>query len=269
MADITAQQVQALRKKTGLAMMECKKALVEAAGDEAKAVEILRKKHADKMTDRAAKETTCGRIGVYADENCAAVAEVRCETDFVATNDVFTDFANKLAEQCAKTGITEVDSLLASEYEGGRTMKDLLTDVFGKLKENMGVERVARIEGPSACYVHHNGRVGAAVVCDTLPGEPGRHACMHVASTPVILGTTREEVDAALIEKARGEASAGTEGKPEQIREKIVDGKMNKWFADRVLVEQPFVMDDKKALGAFTKENGFTIKAFLKYEVGG
>ncbi len=269
MAEISAKQVQALRAKTDLAMMDCKKALVEADGDETKAVEILRKKFADKMTDRAHKETANGRIGVFADGQGAALAEIRCETDFVATNDAFRDLANKLAEQVLRTGITNVEELTASKLHDGQTVKGLLVDAYGKMKENLGIRRLTRIEGAGACYVHHNGRVGAAIVCDTDPGEAGRHVCMHVASTQTIVGLVREDVDAALVAEGRERAKEGTAGKPEQIIEKIVNGKMGKWFSERVLTEQPFVMDDKKSVGAFAKEGGFSIKGFVKYEVGG
>ncbi len=269
MAEISAKQVQALRAKTDLAMMDCKKALVEAGGDEAKAMEILRKKFADKMSDRGDKETANGRIGVFADETCVGLSEVRCETDFVATNDTFRGLADTVARQCAKLGETDVDKLKASKLESGQTITELLTDCFGKLKENMAVQRAKRLEGPGACYVHHNGKVGAAIVCDKTPGDAGRNICMHIASTQVILGAVREDVDPALFAEAKEKALAEVEGKPDNIKEKIVEGKMNKWYGERVLVEQAFVMDDKKTVAEYAKENGFAVKGFIKYEVGG
>ncbi|MBN2563969.1 MAG: translation elongation factor Ts [Phycisphaerae bacterium] len=269
MAEISAKQVQALRAKTDLAMMDCKKALVEAEGDETRALEILRKKFADKMSDRAHKEMANGRIGVFADGQGAALAELRCETDFVATNDGFMQLANTIAGQVARTGITEVEQFKTSTLPDGRTVDDMMVDAFGKMKENLAIHRLAKIDGAGACYVHHNGKVGAVVTCDSDPGEAGRHVCMHVASTPLILGLVREDVDPAAVKEAREIAREGAAGKPEQIIEKIVDGKMRKWYSERVLVEQPFVMDDKKSVGGFAKESGFAIKAFLKYEVGG
>lgn len=269
MADINAKQVQALRVKTDLPMMDCKQALIEAGGDEKKALEILRKRFADKMSTRAEKETANGRIGVYATDQAAALAEVRCETDFVAGNELFKQLANQVAEQCARSGITDVERLKGASLPAGRTVNDLVTDAFGKFKENMGIHRLKRLEGPGACYVHHNGKVGTAIVCDAPPGEAGRHLCMHIASTPVILGLTREDVDPAAVKEAKERALTEIAGKPEQIKEKIVRGKMEKWYGERVLLEQPFVMDDKKTVGAYAKENGFVIKAFIKYEVGG
>lgn len=268
MADITAKAVQALRTKTGLAMMDCKKALTEADGDETIAVDLLRKKFADKMAERSEKVAANGRIGVFADESVAALAEIRCETDFVATNDKFRDLADTIAEQCAKSGITDVEALKQHRMGDGRTINELLIDAFGIIKENMSVQRLARIEGSGACYVHHNGQIGATITADNQPGDAGRHVCMHVASTAVILGVVREDVDGALANEARDKAASEAADKPPPIIEKIVDGKMNKWYSERVLVEQPFVMDDKKSVGQFCKDSGFALKRYLKFEVG-
>lgn len=269
MAEINAKQVQALRAKTDLAMMDCKSALVEAGGDEAKALEILRKKFADKMTTRADKEAGNGRIGVFADDQVAALAELRCETDFVATNDIFKELANTIAETCAKSGITDPEKIKDAKTPSGQTVNQLMVDAFGKIKENIGVRRLKRIEGPGACYVHHNGKVGTAIVGDKSPGEAGRQICMHIASTQSILGLVREDVDSKLVAEAKEKAREEAKGKPEPIIEKIVGGKLDKWYAERVLTEQPFVMDDKKSVGAFAKEKGFALKSYAKFEVGG
>src|SRR5262249_16443877 len=145
MAEISAKQVQALREKTGLAMMDCKKALAECAGDQTKALEFLRKKFADKMTERADKEAGNGRIGVYADDKAAALAELRCETDFVAGNSSFRELADKIAGQCARSNITDVEPLKASKTPDGRTVNDMLVDAFGIIKENMSIRRLARL----------------------------------------------------------------------------------------------------------------------------
>ena len=269
MAEISAKQVQALREKTGLAMMDVKKALIEVAGDETKALEYLRKKFADKMTERADKEAGNGRIGVYADDKAAALAEMRCETDFVAGNSTFRELADKIAAQCARSSITEVEPLKSSKAPEGRTVNDMLVDAFGVIKENISIRRLARLSGPGACYVHHNGKVAAAIVCDKPPGETGRQICMHIASTPVILGMAREQVDPKLVAEAREKATAESAGKLPQIIEKIVSGKMDKWYAERVLVEQPFVIDDKKSVGQFAAENGYKLTGYVKFELGG
>lgn len=269
MPEINAKQVQALRAKTDLAMMDCKAALVEAAGDETKALEILRRKFADKMSARADKEAANGRIGVHACGKCAALAEVRCETDFVATNDSFRALADAIADACASTGTTDVEKLKGIKTKSGQTVNELLVDAFGKLKENMNIQRAARIEGAGAAYVHHNGKVGAVIACDNDPGEAGRQICMHIASNVMLRGLSRSDIKSNEVEEAKAKASEEAKGKPPQIIDKIVAGKMDKWYAERVLTEQPFVMDDKKTVGQFAKDNGFTIKAYLKYEVGG
>jgi len=269
MAEISAKQVQALREKTGLAMMDVKKALVEAAGDEKKALELLRKRFADKMTERADKEAGNGRIGVYADDKAAALAEMRCETDFVATNEKFKELADQIAAQCARTGITDVEQLKASKMPDGRTVNEVLVDAFGIIKENISIRRLARLAGPGAGYVHHNGRVATIITAEKAPGDSGRHICMHIASTPVILGLRREHVDAKLVAEGKAKAEEESKGKPPNILEKIVAGKMDKWYGERVLTEQPFVMDDKKTVAAYAKENGYALTAYLKYEVGG
>lgn len=268
MAAISAKEVQELRTKTGLAMMDCKNALVEANGDQTSAMEILRKKFADKMATRADKEAANGRIGVYADDKGAAMCELRCETDFVATNSDFTNIADRLAEHCLKTGVVDVDAFKSSKMDNGQTVNEFMTDAFGRLKENMQIKRLDRIEGAGACYVHHNGQVGAAIACSATPGDAGRSICMHIASTADISGRVREDVDAKEVSEAKEKASAEAAGKPPQILDKIVAGKMDKWFAERVLVEQPFVMDDKKSVGEFAKENGFEITNYRKFEVG-
>ncbi len=269
MAEITAKQVQALRAKTDLAMMDCKKALVEAEGDEVKAVELLRQKFADKMASRSDKETANGRIGVFADSQGAALCELRCETDFVATNDDFRSYADGLAEHCLKSGTTEVEEFKNSKMENGQSVSEFLVDAFGKMKENLELRRLTKLPGAGACYVHHNGKIGSVIVCDKDPGEAGRSVCMHIASTQVIMGLGREDVDPAAAEEARKAAAEEATGKPEPIIEKIVAGKMDKWYSERVLSEQAFVMDDKKSVGDFGKENGFVITAFAKFEVGG
>lgn len=268
MAEISAKQVHALRAKTDLAMMDCKKALVEADGDEAKALELLRKRFADKMTERAEKETANGRIGVYGGPDGAAMVELRCETDFVATNSDFKALADRFAQHAVKSGITDVEKFKVSKVDGGQTVQEILVDAFGKMKENLNLVRIVKLDGAGAAYVHHNGRIGTIITGTNPPGDAGRGICMHIASAVTLSGLGRQDVDAKLVAEAREKAANEAKGKPEQILNKIVEGKMDRWFGERVLVEQPFVMDDKKTVGHFAKENGFDITSYLKYEVG-
>jgi len=271
MSDIPAQKVQALRAKTDLPMMECKKALVEASGNEEAAIEILKKRFADKMSSRADKETANGRIGIYADAKGGALVELRCETDFVANNSVFVELANQFARQCAETHQKDSEALLAGKaaFAGGRTLKELLADAYGKLNEKMEIRRAKCAHGAAVGYVHHNGKVAALITMDKPNETAGRQICMHIASAHVLLGLDRSAIDPKLVQEAEAAARAEVANKPPQIVDKIVSGKMDKWFGERVLLEQPFALDDKKTVGAFAKENGVTITGYLRYELGG
>ncbi len=270
MADISAAQVQSLRARTDLPLMDCKKALLECGGDETAAMEWLRKRFADRMSSRADKETANGRIGAYADEHGGALVEIRCETDFVATNSVFTELANQVARQAAATHLKDMAALRASrcEFAGGRTVEDLIAGAYGKLNEKIEVRRAACCHGAASWYVHHNGRIGAVVALDR-PHDVGRQFCMHVASRQVLLGLERGNVDSQQVRQAEEAARAEVANKPPQIIDKIVAGKMDKWFAERVLLEQPFAIDDKKTVGQAAREQGVVIKGYLRFEVGG
>jgi elongation factor Ts len=271
MPDISASQVQSLRSRTDLPLMDCKKALIDAGGDEDKAIEILREKFKDKMSSRADKEAANGRIGLFTDAKGGALVELRCETDFVAGNSVFVELANQFARQAAETHLKDAEGLLASKaaFAGGRTLKELMADAYGKLNEKMELRRARCIHGPAAGYVHHNGKVAAIVTTDKPNEAAGRQICMHIASAHVLLGLDRSAIDAKLVEEAKTAARAEVANKPPQIIEKIVAGKLDKWFAERVLLEQPFALDDKKTVAQFANENGVSITGYLRFELGG
>ncbi len=271
MPEISASQVQSLRSKTDLPLMDCKKALIDANGSEEAAIEILKKKYADKMSSRADKEAANGRIGIYADAKGGALAELRCETDFVANNTVYVELANQFARQCAETHQKDPEALMASKaaFAGGRTLKEILADAYGKLNEKLELRRAKCVHGPAAGYVHHNGKVAALVTMDKLNEAVGKQICMHIASSHVLLGLDRSAIPANLVEEATAAARAELTNKPPQIIDKIVAGKMDKWFGERVLLEQPFALDDKKTVGAFAKENGIAVTGYLRYELGG
>ncbi|MFO0973475.1 MAG: translation elongation factor Ts [Phycisphaerae bacterium] len=271
MPEISATQVSALRGRTGLPMMDVKKALVEANGDETAAIEILRKRFADKMSSRADKEAANGRIGCHTDARGGALVELRCETDFVANNAVFQELSNQFARQVAATHAKDAAALLASkaEFAGGRAMNDLLAEAYGKLNEKMEYRRGRCVHGAAAGYVHHNGKVGAVVTMDKPDNDAGKKISMHVASRQVLLGLDRAAIDVKVSDEARAAMRAEVPaGKPANIIEKIVDGKMDKWYAERVLLEQPFALDDSKTVGQFAKESGITVTGYLRFEVG-
>lgn len=270
MAEINAKQVQTLREKTGLPLMDCKRALSETSGDEAAAVELLRKKFADKMVSKADRVAANGRIGEFVGAGRAALVEVRCETDFVATNEVFKAFANTVARQAAETGATEAAKLQASTvaFDGNRPMQTLLEEAFSKLGEKLEIARVVLLNGSCASYVHFNGKVGSLVSTDKANPEFARQVCMHVASQQGEFWMTRGEVSKAAVDAETAKAREEVKGKPANIVDKIVEGKLNKWYAERVLPEQPFALDDKKSVSQAAKDAGVTVTGFCRLEVG-
>ena len=265
---IAASQVKALRDKTGISMADCKKALVEAEGNEAEAAEILQRKYAGQMQMRSEKEAANGRIGAYADGQAGALVELRCETDFVANSDQFKSAADALARLVTQSGETDPDQLMLTTGEDGKSGQDIVAAAFGTLKENMKIARAARIDHGVACYVHHNGLVGTVIAADGEGDGLARHLCMHIAAQRFLDGLTRQQVDPAKVERARELMKEQAAGKPENIVEKIVTGKMNKWYGERVLLEQPFAMDDKKTVQQVAEQAGITTSGYLKFELG-
>lgn len=265
---ITATQVKALRDKTGISMGDCKKALTESGGDEAQAIEILRRKYAGQMDMRADKEAANGRIGAYADGRVGALVELRCETDFVANSADFKSAANALAGIAARSGATAPEKLLAAKGDEGQSGQDIITAAYSKLKEKMVLARAAKLDKGAACYVHHNGLVGTVVAASGPGGEAAKQMCMHIAAQKVLDGLTREDISPAEVDKARQLMREQAAGKPANIVDKIVLGKMDKWYGERVLLEQAFAMDDKKTVGQVAKEAGITISGYLKFELG-
>jgi elongation factor Ts len=264
MAEITASMVKELREKTDAPMMECKKALTEAAGDMAKAEEILRVKLGNKASKAAARVTAEGIVGTYlaADGKLAAMVELNCETDFVAKNDDFIGLAAKLAALVAQQNPADVAALSALEIDG-QSVEAVRTALVGKIGENMSVRRFARIEakGQVASYVHAGAKIG--VLVDVVGGDEqlAKDLAMHIAaSKPKSL-----EIDAErriAIEKAR-EA-----GKPEAMLDKIAEGTVQKFLKEVTLLGQPFVKDDKQTIEALLKSKGASVASFVLYIVG-
>lgn len=263
MASITAQMVKDLRVKTDLPMMECKQALSENDGDMQAAVEWLRKKHKGKLADRADRATGEGRIGVYIDDagKVGALVELQCETAPVAKNDQFINLANAFAKKVAAGSEKEPDPATIREDP---EMDNLFTEVFGKMREAMNLTRCRRVEGDHlASYVHHDGKSGVMVALSAEPKSEHNVAadlCMHTLfSQP--LAIDRDGVPAEDVEKVRAEAIelAKSEGKPDQIVDKIAEGKVNAFYAERVLMEQLHVKSDdygKAKVGDILKQAG-------------
>jgi elongation factor Ts len=273
MAEISAAAVKALRERTNLPMMDCKKALTEASGDVDKAVELLRKAGAKLMEKRAGRTTTCGRIAVYVapGTNVGAMIDLRCESAPVANNEHFVQLANDMAQQLATgVGAASPEALMAqpSPSKSAPTLQQQFDELNNKIREVFKLERIVRIEGRCGGYAHHNGAVGVLLRFDGGNEELARDICMHVtAMRPAAL--FKEDIDPAVVAKEREILSeaARKEGKPENIIAKMVEGRLRNFYAECCLAEQPFVKDDKKTVGQVAKEAGMKLVSFVRWEL--
>lgn len=274
MAEITASMVKELREKTDLPMMDCKKALSETGGDMDAAIELLRKKGAAAAEKKAGRETAEGRVAVYVDKEkgVGAIAEVLCETAPTSNNPVFQEMVGKIARHAALSGDANPETILDENFvdDPGMTVRDVMNEVINKIRENMKINRLVRAEGRLGHYVHHDGRVAVLL---QVEGE-GNDAvladiCMHItAMMPRALD--RESIPAAEIAKEKEivREQIIASGKPENLVDKISQGKMNRWFSEQVLLEQPFVKEDKKTVGQVAKEAGIKLTGFTRLKVG-
>lgn len=272
---ITAEMVKALREKTGLPMMDCKKALSESGGNEAEAIAWLRRHglvRSERMADRIASE---GRIACYVtpDGTRGGIVELRCETAPVAATQDFIRLAEAIAQVCADQDDPTPASVLAARLPGGagRTIGDEMGDVFNRIREKLEIARVASLRGQVGQYVHHNAQVGVLVSLSApSPPELRTDLCMHIAALRPRC-VRREEVSAEEVETERRLAAEAAQGKPPAVIEKIVSGKLDRWFSEFVLLEQPFVKDDKRSVAAVlaSVSPGLTVHRFLRFAVGG
>jgi len=275
MADITAAAVKSLREKTSLPMMKCKEALQATGGDEQAAIEWLRKDNIKVQEGRSGRETAFGRMGLYTDwdKGVAALVEVLCESAPVAANAEFVALAGDFAKQLATgKGASTADELLAqpSPSKPGTLLKDELLDLSNRIREVFKLGRIVRITGKCGGYVHHAGKtVGVLVEVSGGTPEAAKEICFQVAAQePQVL--TKEELDPAAVEKEREiiSAAARNEGKPENIIPKMVEGRLRNYYAERVLLEQPYIKDDKKTIGKFAQEAGMKILKFVYWQLG-
>ena len=264
MAEISAATVRTLREITGQGMMECKKALKEAGGDIEAAKDILRRKGlatAEKKAGRATKEGLVA-ISVAPDRRSAAMIEVQCETDFCARNETFRALAKSLAEMAVKCRDGEVQATDAT--------RAAVHDALAKIKENMSYARGIKISASRVgAYLHHNNEVGVLVGIEgDISDETLADLCMHIAFADP-MGITKDDIPAKIVEKEReiAKQQAIVSGKPPQIAEKMVMGKVNKFLAANALLEQPFVRDDKKKVRDIL--GSAKVTAFARFVVGG
>ncbi len=266
--NITAQMVKELRDKTGAGMMDAKKALVEVDGDMEKAQEVLRQKgiaSAEKKMGRIAAE---GRVDSFVSDDCGALIEVNCETDFVAKNDEFKTLTANMAKHVAELNPASVEEFLASTCpDCGKVVEDALKEKIASIGEKITVRRFVRYEGAVASYIH-NGKIGVLLNADKNDAELLNDICLHIASSAPKF-VSREEIPQSVIDEET-RIEMGKEDllkKPENIRAKIVEGRVNKLMSERCLLEQPFVKDPNQTIAQLI-EGKLTIKAFTRYELG-
>lgn len=276
MANYTAADIKALREQTGAGMLDVKKALDEADGDRAKATEILRVKGLKGVTKREGRTTSNGLVTASVEGGVGTLVEVLCETDFVAKSEKFGALAQQVLDQAVASGAADADALLKTSLEDGKTVQELLDEANATIGEKIEVKRVARLEGPNVVsYLHKTSpdlpaQIGVLVATEGGDQQVARDVAMHIAAfSPTVL--TRDEVDAETVENERrvAEATAKEEGKPEAALPKIVEGRVNGFFKENVLLEQPFAKDAKKTVGKVLEEAGAKAQAFARFRVGG
>lgn len=277
MSNISAAAVKSLRDRTNAPMMDCKIALTEAGGDLEKAADILRKKNKAIQDKKGDRETAEGRVAAFIDnaKKVGALVEVRCESAPVAKSEPFTQLANDIARQVALKEPASIDALLAQPFvdDAKKTIKERIGDVVGVIKENMKPARLARFTGLTGAYIHHDSAVGAMVEVEGQSADAQllKEVCMHITfKNPIAM--SREDVSPALIAKeteiVKARAASTGKGKPANIIEKIAEGQMKNWFAENVLLEQPFVKDDSKTVGDLLKGANLKLVKFVRFKVG-
>ena len=275
MAEITAAQVKKFRDRTGLPMMECKKALQEANGDEEAAIELLRKAGKKTMEKRSDRETGAGRIAIYTDPatGTTAMVELLCESAPVTQNEEFIALVNNMAKQLATgSGAADGDALMKQNTPGKSTpLQQDFDDLMNKIREVFKVGRIKRIAGDCASYLHHNAAVGVLLKIVGKDLALARDICMHVASMkPKAL--KQSDLPADVVEKERQmiaeEVKENNVGKPDNIIEKIADGKLKAFLAECCLLDQPFVKDPSRTVAQVCKDGNIEVVEMVHWVLG-
>jgi elongation factor Ts len=276
MANYSAADVKRLREQTGAGMLDCKNALVDAGGDFDAAIEALRLKGAKDVSKRAGRTAANGLVIAELDGTSAGIlAEFNCETDFVAKTDQFQQVAADIAGAAMAARVTDRLALLGVEVRSGTTVQKLIDEAGAALKEKLELGRFARLEGGYiASYLHRSDpglppTRGVLVQLDSADAETGKDIAQQIAaSLPAYV--TRDEVPAEIVAKERRIAEQMTreEGKPEQAIGKIVEGRVNAFFKEVVLVEQPFIKDPKKTVKQVLAERKVTVRSFARFQIG-
>ena len=270
---ITASQVKDLREKTGAGMMDCKKVLTETDGDMEKAIELLRERGIAKAAKKSGRVAAEGLVEAYVSEDgkVGAVVEVNAETDFVAKNEEFKTFVANVAKQVAEKNPKDVEELLAQDSieEPGKTVNEVLVGKIATIGENMNIRRFARFESEGLVekYIHGDGKIAVLVNMKSGDKEVAKDVCMQIAAArPEYLNEA--SVPAERLEKEILKAQTMNEGKPEAIAEKIVLGRIGKFYSEICLVDQEFVKDPSKKVSQLLKEHNAEVTEFARFEKG-
>ena len=276
----TAQDVKELREITGCGMMDCKKALTETDGDKEKAIEFLREKGLATAAKKSGRIAAEGIVKAYIsdDKKVGVLVEVNSETDFVAKNDEFLSFVSKVAEIIAEKNPADVEALKEVSFDGAQTVGETLTALIAKIGENMNIRRFQRVEGNVCSYIHGGGRIGVLVeaegsLADEAAYEAARDVAMQVAAiNPLYL--SKDTVPAADVEKEKNIIIAQIKedpknaNKPDNIIEKMVGGKINKFYEQNCLLQQEFVKDGDFKVEAYLSSKGVKLVNYTRFEKG-
>jgi len=267
---ITASMVKELRERTGAGMMECKKALVESNGDLDAAAEALRKSGQAKADKKAGRVAADGRVVINKDGGKAVIVEVNSETDFVAKDENFVAFAESIAAAALASGETDVVALAEKDSGDGRSVEQARTDLIQKVGENISVRRaqIVEVDGPIGTYTH-GARIGAIVALKGGDEELARDIAMHVAAiNPTCIDESGVPAEMLEREKRIFSEQAAESGKPPEIVEKMVTGRVAKFLKEITLVGQPFVKDPDVSVGKLLKGADASVVSFVRFEVG-
>ncbi len=264
--EITASLVKELRERTGLGMMECKKALVDASGDIELAIDNLRKSGQAKAAKKAGRTAAEGTVVIAGNNSTAMMVEVNCETDFVGRDAGFLAFANEVAKAALAAGELDVAKLVQAN---GGSLESARLALVQKIGENIQIRRIAKISGDVVASYVHSGKIGVLVALKGGNAELGRDIAMHIAAaSPLVVNPNDVAPEVIAREKDIYAAKAAESGKPANIIEKMVEGSLRKFLAEVSLVEQAFVKDPETKVGDLLKKSGALVQAFVRFEVG-
>ncbi len=267
---ITASMVKDLRDRTGAGMMECKKALVETGGDLDAAAEALRMSGQAKADKKAGRVAADGKVVINSDGEKAVIVEVNSETDFVAKDENFVAFAEAVAAASLASGTTDVEALATQSIGDGKSVEEARTELVAKVGENISLRRASIVDNAgSISFYTHGARIGAVVSLEGGDEELARDIAMHVAATnPVCIDETGVPADTLERERRILSEQAAESGKPPEIVEKMVSGRVAKFLKEITLVGQPFVKDPDQTVGKLLDAAGATVASFVRFEVG-